>query len=204
MELYFAPLACSLASRIALYEAGVDATFVQVERGTKRLPDGSDYRDIYPLGLVPALRTDDGELLTENAAVLQYIAERGDPSPKTRRELHQWLSYIGTELHKGIFATLFDPKAPEEAKRHAIEKGRARLEHIDRHLTGRSFVLDEPSVADAYLYTVLNWTLATPVELDDFPALAAFHARMKERPSVARAFAEELPLYQAETARAAS
>lgn len=203
MELYFSPLACSLASRIALYEAGVEATFIAVDPRTKRLPDGRDYREVYPLGLVPALRTDDGALLTENAAVLQHIAEHGGAATReTSRELQRWLSFIGTELHKGLFAPLFDPSAPEEAKRYAIEKGRPRLAHVDAHMRDRAFVLDAPSVADAYLYTVLNWTLATPVSLADYPALAAFHARMRERPSVARAFAEELPLYQAELARA--
>jgi glutathione S-transferase len=197
MELYFSPLACSLASRIALYEAGLETIFIEVDPQTKRLPDGSDYRALHPLGLVPALRTDGG-LLTENAAVLQYIAERaGDAGAPARAELHRWLSFIGTELHKGIFATLFDPTAPEEAKHFAMEKGRSRLAYIDRHMQDRTFVLDEPTVADAFLYTVLNWTLTTPIELDHYPALKAFHQRMKKRPSVARAFAEELALYQA-------
>ena len=197
MELYFSPLACSLAARIALYEAGLEATFVRVDPRTKRLPDGRDYRDVHPLGLVPALRTDDGALLTENAAVLQHIAERStSAAPSSINELRQWLSFIGTELHKGTFAVLFDPAAPEEAKRYAIEKGRTRLAHIDAHMTGREHVLDVHSIADGYLYTVLNWALVT-VGLADYPALKAFHGRMKERPSVARAFAEEHPLYQA-------
>jgi len=197
MELYFSPLACSLAARIALYEAGLEATFVCVDPRTKRLPDGRDYRDVHPLGLVPALRTDEGALLTENAAVLQHIAERStSAAPSSIHELRQWLSFIGTELHKGTFAVLFDPTAPEEAKRYAIEKGRPRLAHIDAHMTGREHVLDVHSVADGYLYTVLNWALVT-VGLSDYPALKAFHNRMKERPNIARAFAEELPLYQA-------
>lgn len=203
MELYFSPLACSLATRIALYEAGIEATFVRVDPRTKRLPDGRDYREVYPLGLVPALRTDDGTLLTENAAVLQHIAERA-PGAAPSAELRQWLSFIGTELHKGTFAVLFDPAAPEEAKRYAIEKGRPRLAYVDAHMTGREHLLDAHSVADGYLYTVLNWALATPIGLADYPALRAFHGRMKARPSVARAFAEELPLYQAEQARASA
>ena len=198
MELYFSPLACSLAARIALYEAGLEATFVRVDPRTKRLSDGRDYREVHPLGLVPALRTEDGTLLTENAAVLQHIAERSpSAAPSRPHELRQWLSFIGTELHKGTFAVLFDPAAPEEAKRYAIEKGRPRLAHIDAHMRGREHVLDVHSVADGYLYTVLNWALATPIGLADYPALKAFHGRMKERPSVARAFAEELPLYRA-------
>ncbi len=199
MELYYSPLACSLATRIAFYEAGADAAFVQVDPVDKRLPDGSDYRALCPLGLVPALRTDEGLLLTENVAVLQYIAAR-DSTPGSQRmdELCQWLSFIGTELHKGIFSTLFDANAPEISKRYVLDKGKGRLEHIDHHMAGREFVLVVFSVADAYLYTVLNWVRVTPIELDDYPALQAYHRRVAQRPSVKRAFAEELPLYLAE------
>src|SRR5690606_19086407 len=107
----------------------------------------------------------------------------------------------GTELHKGLFAPLFDPAAPEEVKRYAIQKGKPRMAFLDSHMEGREAILDDYSVADAYLYTVLNWALVTPVGLNDYPSLSAYHARMKERPSVSRAFAEEFPLYQAQQAR---
>jgi len=208
MQLYFSPLSCSIASRIALYEAGAEATFVEVDRRTKRLPDGNDYRDVHSLGMVPALRTEDGTLLTENFAVLQYISELPgagplDPGPEARTALRQWLSFIASELHKGVFAMLFDPTASDEVRRYAMHKSAIRLAHMERHMAGRAFVLERFSVADAYLYAVLNWTLASPIELNDYPALEAFHSRTMERPSVARAFAEELPLYRAARAQAA-
>jgi len=198
MELFFSPLACSLASRIALYEAGLDAELTQVDLGTKRLSDGADYRPTYQLGLVPALRTDDGALITENVAVLLYLSERGGQPATT--ELVRWLSFISTELHKGCFNPVFDRHAPEEAKRYALEKAAPRLAFVDAHLADREHLLDAPSVADFYLYTVLNWLAATPLELGDYPALEAFHQLMLARPSVKRAFAEELPLYRAERA----
>ena len=116
MDLYFAPLACSMATRIALYEAGADAHYIQRDRN-KRLPDGSDFCQVSPLGMVPTLRTDDGELLTENAAILQYVADRfpeaklGTGPGMDRSRLHQWLCFIGTELHKGLFIPILDRTA---------------------------------------------------------------------------------------------
>ena len=133
MQLYFSPLACSMASRIALYEADGPAGFIEVDAKTKRTLDGADFLSINPLGLVPAIRTDDGEVLTENAAILQYIADRSPAAKLAPREgmgrsrLHQWLCFIGTELHKALFAPLFDPKMPEAAKARAVEKGGSRL-----------------------------------------------------------------------------
>ncbi len=208
MDLYFSPLACSLATRISLYEAGAHARFIEVDPKDKRIMnDGSDYTQVYPLGLVPALRTDDGALITENAAILQYVAEQfpaANLAPKgglARTRLQQWLCFIGTELHKGLFIPLFDRKAPEGTAANVLAKAEARLAYLNNHLTGREFLLDSFSVADAYLYTVLNWSMATPVKFDRYPAIAAYFERMKKRPSVAKAFSEELALYKAEQAR---
>ncbi len=207
MDLYFSPLACSLASRIALYEAGADARFIEVDPKSKRTPDGADYREIYPVGLVPLLRLDDGSLLRENAAILQYIAARypqaelvpADAAERAR--VQQWLSFIGTELHKGLFIPLFDQKAPEGTRPHVLKKQELRLKYLNDHLSGRDFLLDRFTVADAYLYTVLNWTTATGVDLTPFPAIQQYHRRLQKRPSVAKAFQEELALYKAELAR---
>jgi glutathione S-transferase len=207
MDLYFSPLACSLASRIALYEAGADARFIEVDPKSKRTPDGADYREIYPVGLVPLLRLDDGSLLRENAAILQYIAARypqaelvpADAAERAR--VQQWLSFIGTELHKGLFIPLFDQKAPEGTRPHVLKKQESRLKYLNDHLSGRDFLLDRFTVADAYLYTVLNWTTATGVDLTPFPAIQQYHRRLQKRPSVAKAFQEELALYKAELAR---
>jgi glutathione S-transferase len=209
MDLYFSPLACSLASRIALYEADADADarFIEVDPKTKRTMAGDDYRAIYPLGLVPLIRLDDGSLLSENAAVLQYVAARypgadlGGRDDLERARLQQWLCFIGTELHKALFIPLFDQGLSEDAKARARDKSESRFAFLDNHLRGRDFLLDRFTVADAYLYTVLNWTGSTKVDLTPWPAIAAYHKRMQARPSIAKAFKEEFALYQAELAR---
>jgi len=207
MDLYFSPMACSLASRIALYEAAAEARFIEVDPKTKRTLDGMDYLEVYPLGLVPLIRLDDGALLAENAAILQYIASRY-PEAKlaptddlARARLQQWLCFVGTELHKAMFIPLFDKKAPDGMRAHTLAKSRSRLDFLDGHLTGREFLLDRFSVADAYLCTVLNWTKPTQVDLAPWPAIKEYHQRIAARPSVAREISEEYALYQAELAR---
>jgi glutathione S-transferase len=200
-------MACSLASRIVAYEAGAPLNFIEIDAKTKRTPRGEDYRETYALGMVPALRLEDGSLLTENAAILQYLAGRFPEAalaPKDeieRARLQQWLCFIGTELHKAFFIPLFDQRAPAGTKEHILAKYRSRLDFLDRHLTGRDFLLDRFSVADAYLGTVLNWTVPTGVDLDPWQAIKAYRARLAARPSVAKAVAEEFALYQAELAR---
>ena len=209
MDVYFSPLACSMATRVALYEAGADANYLEVDPPTKTvLNDGTDFRTVNPIGLVPTLRTDEGVVLTENAAILQYVADRfpqsglGAPAGIDRTRLHQWLCFVGTELHKGLFLPLLDRKAPQETKAYALEKNLSRLDYLDNYLKGRDFLLDHFSVADAYLVTVINWTMATPpIELAKWPVVKAYHERLRTRPSIARAIAEEFKLYQAELAR---
>ncbi|HSR97234.1 MAG TPA: glutathione S-transferase N-terminal domain-containing protein [Kofleriaceae bacterium] len=222
MQLYFSPLACSMATRIALYEAGADAAYIEVDPKTKLTLDGADYRKVHPLGLVPALRTDDGELVTENAAVLQYLVRRfpearlGPSEGLPYARLQQWLCFIGTELHKGTFAPLLDRAAPEAVKTYTLERSRSRLAYLSEHLANREYLLASPgssapggsaelidqfSVADAYLVTVLNWTLAVPIALKDWPALDAYVGRLRSRASVAKAMREEQQLYAAEVAR---
>lgn len=209
MDLYFSPMACSMATRIALYEAGSEARFIEVDPPSKTLlQDGSDFYGINPLGLVPTLRTDDGVILTENAAILQHVAERFPDSTiaagtgMERSRLQQWLCFIGTELHKSLFQPQLVKKVPAEAKAYALEHGRSRLDYLENHLKGRDFLLDRFSVADAYLTTVLNWTMVIPqLDLTQWPAIKAYHARMRERPSVVRALTEEFELFKAEQAR---
>lgn len=209
MELYFSPLACSMATRIALYEAGADAAYLEVDPKTKVVQnDGSDFRAVNPLGLVPTLRTDDGAVLTENAAILQYVADRfpnagiGGGSGMARTRLQQWLCFIGTELHKGLFVPMLDKTAPPEAKAHVLSKNLSRLDYLETCLQGRDYLLDQFSVADAYLVTVINWTMATPpIELAKWPAVKAYYERLQTRPSIARAIAEEFELYKAELVR---
>jgi glutathione S-transferase len=211
MELYFAPLACSLATRISLYEVGARASatrFTQVDTRAKRLAGGGDFFAVNPMGQVPVLRTDAGELLTENSAVLQYVADRF-PEAKlapegdlARARLREWLGFIGTELHKAVFVPLLDPKAPGAVKAYAREKLALRMDVLAKHLSGREFLLDAFSVADAYLATVLNWTRATDVSLAQWPAVQSYHERLLARPSVAKALGEEFALYQAGLAAA--
>jgi glutathione S-transferase len=199
-----------MATRIALYEAGAEAGYIQADVWTKRLPDGSSFLDISPLGQVPALRLDSGEVLLENQAILQHVADRypdaglAPPPGRERSLLQQWLSFIGTELHKVVFVPLLDPRAAPEVKAYARDRAPSRLAVLDRHLDGRDFLLDRFTVADAYLVTILNWAAPTGVELSPYPALLAYLSRMHEHPSVARALAEERGLYAAYQARRAA
>ena len=206
MKLYFAPLACSLASRIALYEAGASAQYTRVDTKTKRDEHGADFLSINPMGQVPALQTDDGTVLTENTAVLQYIADYfpdanlAPLSGLQRSKLQQWLGFIGTELHKAVFIPLLDAAAPAEAKDYAREKIPLRFRILQNHLTGSEFLLDRFTIADAYLTTVLNWSAYVGIDLAQWPAVSDYYQKMKKRPSVALAINEEWNLYQQEQA----
>ncbi|MET0283426.1 MAG: glutathione binding-like protein [Polyangiales bacterium] len=206
MELYFSPLSCALATRIALYECGGEHSFIEVSgpSGGKRLPDGSDYRALNPLGQVPMLR--DGSLwLTENSAILQYVARKhGALMPRDEAgltELQRWLSFVGTELHKTVFNPLLDASASDEVKRYALGKSEPRLALLAAHLRERDYLLAEFSVADAYLTAVLGWVPATPVSLEPWPALRAYLERVRARPAVRKAIGEERELYRREQSR---
>ncbi len=206
MELYFSPLACSLATRIALYEADAEARYHQANTRTKRLSDGGDFYAVNPMGQVPVLRTDSGELLTENAAVLQYVADRtqaglAPPPGEERYRLQQWLSFVSTELQKVVFIPLLDETSPEGAKAYARQKAAAPFVHLDKHLEGRDFLLSAFTVADAYLISVLNWCPAVRLDLAEWPTLNAYYHRILQRPAVSRAVAEERALYAEEQAR---
>lgn len=209
MELYFAPLACSLATRIALYEAGEAARFVQANTRSKKLEDGGDLFAINPMGQVPALRLDDGSILTENTAILQHVADRfpnarlAPASGVERSKVQQWLGFIGTELHKAVFVPLLDEKASEEVKRYSRDKIALRMATLQAHLRGREYLLDSFSIADAYLTTILNWASATQVDLKQWPEVHEYYQRMLKRPSIARAVGEEFALYKEEQAKKA-
>jgi glutathione S-transferase len=211
MELYFAPLACSMSARIALAEAGAAINLVEVDtRAGRIVATGEDYRSVNLLGYVPALRLDDGTVLTENSAILQYIAEQypeaelaPPPSDRVgRAKLRQWLSFISSELHKGLMTPLLGDKTPPEVKAWTLAKYTPRLAYLDAKLKDREFLLDRFSVADCYLTTILNWTRATPqIDLSVYPNVRAYLERMRARPSVANALATEMPLFHAEVAR---
>jgi glutathione S-transferase len=207
MELYFSPLACSMATRIAFYEAGAPVAFTEVDTKAKRTAHGQPFLEINPLGLVPTLRTDTGEVLTENAAILQYVADQfpaAELAPRdglSRSRLQQWLCFVGTELHKAVYVPLLDDTAPEGAKAYALKKSSAPLDVLSQHLRGREFLLDRFSVADAYLVTVLSWSIVTPIDLKSWPVIADYVTRLHKRPSVARAISEERPMFLAERER---
>ncbi|WP_421936844.1 glutathione binding-like protein [Phenylobacterium sp.] len=202
MDIYFSPLACSLASRITLYETGQAATFHRVDTKTGKTASGDDYRAINPKNLVPALRTDDGAVLTENAAILPYLADRRPdaglaPTGFARYQLQQWLSFIGSELHKWVFTPLLSPTLSAESKAVAKDAAASRLAYLNDHLTGRDWLLDDFSVADAYLAAVLNWNQAVKLDFSPYPAIQAYQARLMTRPAVQKAMGEEFALYQA-------
>jgi len=211
MDLFYSPLACSMSARIALIEAGASVNPLEVDPHTKRLlATGEDYRAINPLGYVPALRLDDGTVLTENAAILQFIADAHpaaglaplESDRPARAKLRQWLSFIGAELHKGLMIPLLGRETPPEVKAWTVAKYSSRLAYLDGRLEGREFLLDRFSVADAYLATILNWTQATPeIDLAAYPNVKAYLERMRQRPSVAAALTVEVPLFRAEIAR---
>lgn len=203
MKLYFIPFACSLATRIAIDEAELDAEFIQVQPGGA-LPDGRPFTAISPMGYVPAMETTGGLALTEGPAVLTYIADLAAegvlaPPPYTeeRYQMMRWLNFISTELHKSVFAPLMSSTPPEGAKAWARQLAAKRLDLLSVHLDGAEYLLGSFSVADAYLLSVLNWCEFAGVAIADWPVLLAWRTRMRKRPSVARAMATEMPLRQA-------
>lgn len=205
MELYFAPLSCSFAARVTLYELDLPANFHQVTLSTKTVREEGDYWAVNAKGQVPALRAIDGSLLTEVPAVLQYLADLDPshslaPAPDSpqRYRLQQWLNFIATEVHKAVFYFIFNPASPQEAKAFAREQLLPkRYEYLSKHLAERGHLLDGFTVADAYLTATLNWAGPAGVTLEDWPTLQAYHSRQMARPAVARAFQEELALYRA-------
>lgn len=191
MKLYYLQGACSLASLIALIEAGAKFEAVPVDRKTRKLPDGRDYAEVNPKGYVPALELDDGEVLTENTAVLPYIADLNPganlaPAAGTRARfrLQEWLGYLNGELHKN-FSTLFNPSTPEAVKQMAKDNIARRTALIEDRLGDQPFLLgDTFSVADAYLYVILSWRQKLGVDLSAFPKVTALYERIRARPAV--------------------
>ncbi len=197
MKLYFSPGACSLAPHIALAEAGVPYDTVKVDLRKHVTADGTDYYTVNPKGYVPFLVLDDGHTLSEDAVILQYIADRkpGTLAPAfgglDRYRLMEWLNFVGTELHK-TFGPLWHPTTPEATKTAAKERLAARYGVIEKTLAKQPFLMGEAfSVADAYLYTITRWAAPLKVDLGAFPALAQFMARVEARPAVQKVLAAE-------------
>jgi glutathione S-transferase len=197
MKLYFSPGACSLATHIALFEAGLPFSTERVDLKTKVTASGADFRALNPKGYVPALELDGGVVLTEGPALLQYVADQAQPgllAPAAgslqRYQLIGWLNYIGTELHKN-FSPLFNPAASEEARAGARAALAQRFGFLERTLEGREFLMDQYTVADGYLFTVLGWCGHVKLSLADWPVLQAYIARVATRPAVQQALRAE-------------
>ena len=198
MKLYYSPGACSFSPHLALREAGLDFELVRVDLSTHKLADGSDFSRINAKGYVPVLELDNGARLTEGPAIVQYIADQKPESglaPKAgsfeRYQLQEWLGFINSELHKG-FGALFNPKTPEDYKATARQNLANRLSYVAGHLAKNDYLLGKQfTVADGYLFTVLNWGQWTGIDIKQWPSLVAFQERIASRPGVRAAQAAE-------------
>lgn len=197
MKLYYAPGVCSLSVRIALIEAGLEFESIAVNTKTHLLADGTDFYTINPLGYVPVLELDNGERLREGPAIVQYIADQVPerqlaPAAGTleRYRLQEWLTFIGTELHKG-HSPLFAPGTPAEYKTVVAEKLMKRFAWIDEQLATKDYLMGQFSVADGYLYNVSRWGSRVGVDTSGLLHLQAFIARMNARDSVKAALQAE-------------
>ncbi|MFB9243916.1 glutathione transferase GstA [Massilia antarctica] len=198
MKLYFSPGACSLSPHIVLLEAGLAFTTDSVDLRKKVTASGADFSAINPKGYVPALETDQGMLLTEGPAIVQYLADLAPekklaPAAGTpeRYVLAEWLNFISTELHKN-FSPLFRPNVGEELGSYARANLTARFGYVERMLKGRDYLTGAQfTVADAYLFTVLNWANVLKFDMSAFPLVQAFQKRVGERPMVQQALRDE-------------
>ncbi len=198
MKLYFAPGACSLAVHIALREAGLPFDLSKVDLFRHLLADRSPLTDVNPKNYVPALETEAGDVLTEVAAILQWVAEQAPERhllpPAGTLELQrarEWLNFIATELHKGFSPWLWHKETEPATREQVIQKLHARLGFVDRHLTGRETVLDRFSVVDAYLFTILNWADILRFDISAYPAIRDYLDRIAARPAVRAALTAE-------------
>jgi glutathione S-transferase len=191
MKLYFSPGACSQAPHILLHEIGLDHDAVRVDLRAKKLEDGGDYLKINPKGAVPALQLDSGEVLTENAVILQYLGDRANwpevlpPLGDFRRyRVLEMVNFITTELHKR-FGLLFNQNAGDDTKRLATDELSKKLDYIDQSLGDGPFLFgDDLKLADPYLFVITGWAEKMLGGLDRWPNLKTFRERMMRRPSV--------------------
>ena len=198
MKLYYSPGACSLAPHIVAREAGLPVDLVKVDLATHRTETGADYFGINPRGYVPALEID-GELHTEVAALVQYLAEQAPGSTllppagtMERFRVQQWLAFVSSELHKTFSPWLWHAETAEQTKQAAREKLAVRFAELDKHLADHAYLTgDTFTVADAYAFTIVNWSNFLKVDLKPYPNLSAFMARVAARPKVREALKAE-------------
>jgi len=198
MKLYYAPGACSLSPHIVAREAGVDVQLVKVDLKAKKTETGEDYLKINPKGYVPALQLDDGSVLTEGPAIVQYLADRAPgkhlvPAAGTAERYRQleWLNYISTELHKQ-YSPLFSEATPEATRQQEFDYLTKRYAFVEKSLDGNPYLTgDTFTAADAYLFTITNWSRVVKYDLSKFPKLLAFQKRVAGRPAVQQALKAE-------------
>ena len=198
MKLYYSPAACSLAVHIALRETGTSFDAVKVDLVKHQLADGSDYHAISPRGYVPLLEFDDGSRHTEAASLLQYVADL-DPSqaligaPRSARRLAvvEWLTFVSSELHKVFSPWLWHKETADSTKAAVREKLATRFAELDAHFKTNEYLAGEFSVADAYAFTIINWSNFLAVPLKAYPNLQAYLARVSARPRVQDALRAE-------------
>jgi glutathione S-transferase len=191
MKLYFAAGACSMAPHIILREAGIPFDLEKVDLSTKRTASGEDFLEVNPKGYVPALKLDNGEVLTEVAVILQYLADQKPQSglayemgTTERYRSMEWLNFVSSELHKQ-YAPLFNPKVTSEWRTNQIEVLGRRLDYLTAQINGKPYLMgDRFTVVDAYLFTVLNWSSMLKVDLEHWPKLKDYVARIADRPAV--------------------
>ncbi|RON47512.1 glutathione transferase GstA [Pseudomonas frederiksbergensis] len=199
MKLYYAPQACSMAPHIVLRELGLPFVLIRVDNRTKQTATGEDFPAINPKGYVAALQLDNGQVLTEGPAILQYLADlrpEANLAPANgsfeRVRLQEWLNFVSTEIHGGL-GWLFNAQFPEEVKGLIKAKLFKRFAVLVGTLEQQDYLMPEGfSVVDAYLFTVLRWAAGFGIELEEWPALARFQARVGQRPTVKVALAAEL------------
>ncbi|MCW2238014.1 glutathione transferase GstA [Azospirillum canadense] len=198
MKLYLKPGACSLSPHIVLRESGLAFDIAAVDLAAKKLEDGADFLTVNPKGQVPTLALDEGGILTEGAAIVQYVADRAPDSgllppvgSLERYRVLEWLNFVGTELHK-TFSPLFRPNTPDAFKDIVKQTLTTKFAVVEAGLAGKDYLTgDRFTVADAYCFTVLRWAPRVGLPLDGYPNITAYMARVAERPAVAAALVAE-------------
>ena len=202
MKLFCAPGTLSLMPHIVFLEVGLPFTAVRIDEFTKAIESGGDYRTVNPLGYVPALLLDDGTLLTEGAAIVQYIADQV-PSKRLappngtieRAKLQAWLNFFSSEMHKGAYGPIFHKRLSEESKDVFRDRLRTRYAHLDRHLADRDYLMGQDfTIADANSFAITNWAPRVDFDLSPYPNVLAHHARIGGRPTVQAAMKAEGPI----------
>ena len=198
MKLYYSPGACSLAPHIVARESGWLLDLGRVDLASHRLADGADYHHVNPRGQVPALELDDGSLLTEGTVIAQFLADRAQareimPAAGTlaRYRVMQWQSFVGAELHKS-YGPLFKPALPDDARALFLANLHEKYAWLDRHLSDQAYLTGEAfTAADAYLFTVTNWSRSVGLDLAGLARIQAFQQRVAARPAVVEAMRAE-------------